>query len=234
MKSEKVKTRSDGFAWLALLLLVPAPSLGALFGMILFPDTVLGRVLFGVSKVWLIAVPVLWLRFVEKRPFSLSPAKQGGFIAGVVSGLLISGAIIGLYLLAGDQVVDRTYFSDKLRAIGLGSWPMYLGGTAYWVLVNSVLEEYVWRWFCVRQCERIWPRRTAIAASALFFTLHHIVAMSVYFPPLAVALCSTGVFIGGLIWSVLYVRTRSIWPGYVSHAIVDLAIFGIGAAMLFF
>lgn len=212
---------------------MPAPSVGALFGMILFPDTGLGRVLFGVSKLWLIAVPVLWLKFVEKRSFSLSPARQGGFRVGIVSGVLISGAIIGLYLLAGDQVVDRTFFIDKLRAIGLGSWPMYLGGTAYWVLINSVLEEYVWRWFCVRQCERIWPQRTAIAASALFFTLHHIVAMSVYFPPVAVALCATGVFIGGLIWSILYVRTRSIWPGYVSHAIVDLAIFGLGAAMLF-
>ena len=120
---------------------MPAPSVGALFGMILFPDTGLGRVLFGVSKIWLIAVPVLWLKFVEKRAFSLSPARQGGFRVGIVSGVLISGAIIGLYLLAGDQVVDRAFFIDKLRAIGLGSWPMYLGGTAYWVLINSVLEE---------------------------------------------------------------------------------------------
>jgi len=233
MKSEEIKNRSDRLAWLALLLLVPAPSLGAMFGMILFPDTALGRVLFSVSKVWLIAFPVLWLRFVEKRPFSLSPAKNGGFVVGILSGVIIGGAIIGLYWLAGDRVVDHAFFVDRLRAIGLGSWPMYLGGTAYWVLINSVLEEYVWRWFCVRQCALIWPKWTAIAASALFFTLHHIVAMSVYFPPVAVALCATGVFVGGLFWSILYVRYRSIWPGYVSHAIVDLALFGLGAVMLF-
>ena len=49
----------------------------------------------------------------------------------------------------------------------------------------------------------------------------------------AVAACSTGVFAGGVAWSCLYVRYGSVWPGYLSHAIVDVAVFGTGAALLF-
>ena len=49
----------------------------------------------------------------------------------------------------------------------------------------------------------------------------------------ATALCSFGIFLGGAIWSGLYVKYRSIWPCYLSHAIVDLCVFAIGAWMMF-
>ena len=42
-----------------------------------------------------------------------------------------------------------------------------------------------------------------------------------------------GIFIGGTVWSGLYLRYRSIWPGYASHAIVDVAVFGIGWWVIF-
>jgi hypothetical protein len=44
---------------------------------------------------------------------------------------------------------------------------------------------------------------------------------------------SCGVFLGGAAWSWLYLRYRSIWPGYVSHAIADAAIFIIGYRLIF-
>ena len=46
-------------------------------------------------------------------------------------------------------------------------------------------------------------------------------------------LASLGVIIGGASWSWLYLRYRSIWPGYVSHAIVDVPIFVIGYRLIF-
>lgn len=220
-------------AALSLLLLVPAPTLGAFSGMIAFPDSTVGRTLFAASKVWLLLLPVLWVLRVEKGRMSLSPARQGGWTAAILAGLAALAAIVGLFAAFGDAVVDRAFFVGELRKVGLGVPWRYALGATYWILVNSVLEEYVWRWFCVRQCERLWPRRTAILASATFFTLHHIVAMSVYFRATAVALGATGVFIGGVILSAMYVRYRSVWPGYVTHAFADLAIFGIGAYLLF-
>ncbi len=85
---------SKGRALLALLLLVPAPSLGVLLGMIWFPDSTLGRALFGITKVWMFAFSVVWLTCVDKKPLSRSPAKRGGFVAGVISGIVIAGVIV--------------------------------------------------------------------------------------------------------------------------------------------
>ncbi len=57
--------------------------------------------------------------------------------------------------------------------------------------------------------------------------------MAVYFTSVTVLVCAIGIFLGGAIWSLMYIKYRSVWPGYVSHAIVDLCIFGLGAAILF-
>lgn len=227
-----MKTTQQNAA-LSLALLVPAPSLGVLAGMVLWPGTPMGQWLFAASKLWLFALPVLWLRKVDRGPWSLSPVRRGGWATGLLTGLGISAVILGTYALWGGTMIDRSFLSAEIRKVGLGVPGRYAAGAAYWILVNSVLEEYVWRWFCVRQCERLWPLRVAVPVSALCFTLHHAVAMAVFLPAPAVAVCSAGVFTGGLIWSMLYARYRSVWPGYLSHAIVDLAIFGLGAAMVF-
>ena len=39
---------------------------------------------------------------------------------------------------------------------------------------------------------------------------------------IAVLLCGAGVFTGESIWPMMDIRQRSAWPGYRSHAIVDL------------
>lgn len=221
-------------AFLALLLLVPAPSIGALCGMVLFPDSLPGLIIFSFSKVWILALPFIWNRFVDKQPVSFSVPQNGGFGMGLITGLGISGVILAVYFFGRNALIDKTFMVEKLTAIGLASKSRFLIGAAYWTLINSILEEYVWRWFCVKQCESLLKTpAAAIICSALFFTLHHIVATSVYFGTTAVLICNIGIFLGAAIWSAMYIRYRSIWPGYLSHAIVDLCIFAIGASMLF-
>lgn len=218
---------------IALVLLVPAPSIGALSAMIFWPQTLLGSGLFTFSKIWLFGFPVIWHFLIDKGKMSWSPAKKGGFGFGLLSGLLISAGMTMVFITLGDTLMDFPGMKIKLSVVGLDNEGLYLGVSAYWILVNSVLEEYVWRWFVVRKCEDVFGYRFAIPMSALFFTLHHIAAMSGYMDWWPVLICSTGVFMGGVIWSYMYSRYRSIWPGYLSHAIVDLCIFVIGAKILF-
>jgi uncharacterized protein len=220
-------------AILALALLVPAPSIGVLFGMGIFPNSLAGVLIFGASKLWLFGLPVVWLAFVDRAPFSFSPPRHGGFAMGILSGLLISAGILALYWAVGGGLIDKRVVVERLAAIGLGSPGKYVGGALYWVLVNSVLEEYAWRWFCVTQCAHLMSKRLAMVCAALCFTLHHIVAAAIGLGLGAAVVCGIGVFIGGSIWSMMYLRYRSIWPGYVSHAIVDLCIFGVGAHIVF-
>ena len=58
-------------AVLALILLVPAPSLGTLAGMVLFPHTTLGTALFAAAKVWLLAFPLVWHLCIDRERLSL-------------------------------------------------------------------------------------------------------------------------------------------------------------------
>ncbi len=85
----------------------------------------------------------------------------------------------------------------------------------------------------VQEAKRLVGPIFAVIFSALGFTLHHIVAMQLYFDWITVILAAVGIFIGGTIWSGCYLRFRSIWPGYLSHALVDLTLFAIGFRVIF-
>jgi uncharacterized protein len=218
---------------LALLLLIPAPSIGVIFGMILLPDQITGKVLFFCAKTWLLLLPLVWLRFVDRAPLSLSKPTQGGFGVAGVLGLAIS-VFIGLaYFTIGRRLIDPQAIKDMASQTGLNNPLTYLVGSIYWITLNSVLEEYVWRWFVVDKFSQLMAPNWAIVASALGFTLHHVVALQIFLSAPLCALCALGIFVGGATWSWCYIRYRSIWPGYLSHALVDLAIFSLGYLLIF-
>ena len=217
---------------LALLLLVPAPSIGVLVGMIIAPN-LFGRAIFFVSKIWILALPLVWHVFVDKQKLSLSIPKKGGFAVAAFLGIIMGAIILAVYFILGRYLIEPQAIKDMASNVGLDDRRTYLAGAAYWILINSVLEEYVWRWFVVQKCKTLLPANAAIGVSALCFTIHHIIAMQVYFNGLLVSVASVGIFIGAAVWSACYNRYRSIWPGYLSHAIVDVAVFAIGYIIIF-
>jgi hypothetical protein len=219
-------------ALLALLLIAPAPSAGVVAALLLKQST-LGTLLWAGAKVWLFALPLVWHRWVDRQPWSFSPPRKGGFGVAAISGLLIGAIIVAGYLLVGKNAIDRPTLAGALEPVGLTRPAVYLAAAAYWIAVNSVLEEYVYRWFVFRQAERLAGPGPAVAISGLVFVIHHALAMSAYFPAWLNAVASLSIFIGGALWSWLYLRHRSVWVPWLSHALVDLAIFALGAVILF-
>ena len=220
-------------AILALVLLVPAPSIGTWMGMVEAEGTTLGKAVFAASKIWVFVLPLAWLMLVDrKRPSIPRPAARGMAAACLTGGAIVL-LIGGAYLLFGRSWINAEFMREKAHDVGLTSPLIYLGGAAYWITINSLLEEYVWRWFVVTRCEMLVPRWAAVAASGLFFTLHHIIALEVYFDWRISVLGSIGIFIGGTTWSWLYLKYRNIWAAYVSHVFADVIIFAIGYQLLF-
>lgn len=219
-------------AFLALLLLAPVPSLGVIMAMEVAPGPI-GKTFFTVAKLWLLVFPAAWYLLVEKGRPSWSPPRQGGLTAGAVSGVVLAAMIIIGAWLFGVQNMDLAPLRAEVREMGLNTVIPYLAGAAGWTFINSLLEEYVYRWFVVRQCEALMRGSAAIITSAAIFTTHHVIAVSQYLDPLLTILASAGVFAGGLIWSWLYLRYRSIWPCWLSHVLADIAVFGIGWWLLF-
>ncbi|HXR03648.1 MAG TPA: CPBP family intramembrane glutamic endopeptidase [Verrucomicrobiae bacterium] len=220
-------------ALLALVLLVPAQGIAtAMF--FWRAETTTGKFIFVACKVWMALLPVVWLKFVDREPLSWSPPRLGGFGVGAVLGLVIAAVIFAGYGIALHlHVIHPEKIAGRAAQTGLNHLNAYIGSAIGWVTVNSLMEEYVWRWFVFRKFEVLLGGKPAVIAAALAFTAHHVIVLMAQFNWPIVVLGSAGVFIGGAAWSWLYLRYRSVWPGYLSHAIVDAAIFVIGYWLIF-
>lgn len=216
---------------IALLLLAPVPTIGVAAAMHTAPGTV-GQAVFVVAKIWLVAFPALWYLVVEGESPSWSPVSHGGLGVGAAVGVGMAIAIVIAYR-SGIATVDPTLLRTTVEEMGMGAPAVYLAGAAYWILINSLIEEYVYRWFIQRQLRALVPDAAAVLLSALIFTVHHTVAMADYLDPLNNALATVGVFSAGACWSWLYLRYRSVWPAWVAHVIADVAIFVIGWTIVF-
>ncbi len=222
---------------LGIALLAPAPSVGVVLAglAMLHPEWELkqaGELAFVVGKLWMLCLPIVWRLLVDRRRLTFSPARRGGFRVAAVTGVLLGGLIVGGYLLLGPILVDLDAARSFAASSGLDQPARYLSLVAFWVCANSVLEEFVYRWFILEKSARLGVWGSALFSSALF-TVHHVIALRVQFDWNVTLLASAGVFIGGAVWSWLYLRYRSIWPAYVSHAIVDVAVFVIGWRIIF-
>ncbi len=229
MPAENRKT----LALLALVMHVPAMSIGNYFVLLAMPGTTVGMVVSLLMRIWLVGFPLVWWLKVERGRLSWSLPRRGGFGIAAALGVIISLIILAAFWWIGRHWVDQAAVKAMAAENHLDRWPIYLLGAVYWCTINSLAEEYVWRWFVFRQFEKLMPGGLAVMAAAAGFTAHHIIALSAYFDWRITALGSLGVFVGGVTWSWLYLRYRSVWPCYVSHAIVDLPIFAIGAWLIF-
>ena len=230
--------QSRGGSLLALLLLVPAPSIGTTLAMQV-PATEgmwIGQGVYFFAKAWLIGLPAVWWLWVQRGRISLSPPKRGGFVPAAALGVLISLVIAAAYFILGSRWIDPEMVRSQADKSGIGQPGLYLAFSLYLCTINAVLEEFVWRWFVFRHCETLVPPGRgwwAVLLSAALFTVHHVIALEAQFDWNVTIVASLGVFVGGAVWSWCYLKYRSIWPGFVSHAIVDVTILLIGGHLIF-
>jgi membrane protease YdiL (CAAX protease family) len=219
-------------ALLALILLVPAASIGVEMSLFITPGTI-GTIASVLCGLWLLGLPIAWSVLRDRYQLHLSQPKYQELLAGTVLGLLMFGIILGTYSLFGQHWIDAADAKAKVQQMGLSNPNIFLIVQGYFVLINSFIEEFIWRWFVYKKCEIIIPGKAAIFLSALFFTLHHIIVLAAYTDWRGVILGSLAVFAAGAIWSWCYLAYRSLWASYISHAIADLALSIIAWQTLF-
>ncbi len=197
-------------------------------------DPLLQKAAYAVGKSMQFALPVVWIWLVKRQRPRLVPPSGAGLLLGAAFGLLVAAAMATLYfgLLqpAGTFVEPAKAVREKVAAFGASSPPAYLLLAVFYSAIHSLLEEYYWRWFVFGQLRRGCKLPLAIGLSSAAFALHHILVLAIYFgwhSPLT-WLFSGGVVIGGAVWAWLYARTGSLYAPWLSHALVDAAIFAIG------
>ena len=232
-KSEDTTVSNQrNLALLGLILVAIAPSISVITGFA-FKAGLLAIFVFIFTKVWIFGLPAFWYLRIEKGEKSLSWPENGGWKVSTLLGIGMLIVIFIAYFSIGDKLLRADELTEILDSVGLTvAWKFALA-IIFWVFINSVLEEYVFRWFITSKSEQIiggvW---IPIFLSSGIFTVHHTIALAFFIDPLGNFIASLGVFIGGAIFSWLYMRYRSIWVAWVAHAIADVAIFIIGWNMV--
>ena len=232
-KSEDTNISNQrNLALLGLILVAIAPSVSVITGFA-FKAGILAIFVFIFTKVWIFGLPAFWYLRIEKGEKSLSLPENGGWKVSTLLGIGMLIVIFIAYFSIGDKLLRADELTEILDSVGLTvAWKFALA-IIFWVFINSVLEEYVFRWFITSKIEQliggVW---IPIFLSAGIFTIHHTIALAFFIDPLGNFIASLGVFIGGAIFSWLYMTYRSIWVAWVAHAIADVAIFIIGWNMV--
>tara|TARA_Y100001978_G_scaffold74420_1_gene66683 strand:+ start:130 stop:810 length:681 start_codon:yes stop_codon:yes gene_type:complete len=226
-----MEERKRALIALFLVGLAPTVSIFISFGT---DGGIISQIAYVLSKLWLVVVPLIWYLKIDKGQLSLSKPKQGGYSVAVGLGSGMSALILLTWFMLGDKI-DGSLLRDAVEPVGLLDVRLYIGGVIYWTVFNSLLEEYVFRWFLVVKSEAlVGTGAPAILLSAFMFVIHHTFALLFFgFPWWANLLASVSLFIGGAIFSWLYIRYRSVWMPYIAHAICDIAVFSIGAMIIF-
>jgi membrane protease YdiL (CAAX protease family) len=216
---------------LALLLIVPVTSVGAVMSTLIAPGA-LGQGIAIFCGIWLLFFPLLWHRYVdlpwatlrERQPLNLKLSRDGWW-TGVMLGILMFGVIICSYWFVGRYWLNIADIRSRTSQMGMNIPLMVFGFGTFQTSINSLIEEYVWRWFVYRHCQVLWSPRWAILMSAGFFTIHHVFLLVAYCDNLWLVLVgSIAVFMAGVVWAVCMRVYKSLLPSYLSHLAADLAL----------
>jgi len=184
-----------------------------------------------VHKTFLLFFPLLWLWIATGRfPRPSSPAARG-IIPAAGFGLAVGLGAIAIYFLGFSQTFDSSRLKERLAAAGI--LDHYILFVSLLTLVNSLLEEFYWRFFVYERGLGFTSSLGALRLSSLGFAAFHLPALWLFVGPILAFPCAAGIYAGGYIWGRIYVQSRNLYAVWLSHALVNLSIFFIGYYAVF-
>lgn len=241
LKTTTAQWRSEaacGFGVLGFALVFPTLMTWAYFILLADGDPTIQQTAYSVGKVVQFGLPVCWVLWILRTKIQVGRPGPGLPLAALF-GLVVGGSIYALYHLwlvpSGSLEGTVSEVREKVEGIGIDSkFKFAVMGIGY-SLFHSFLEEYYWRWFVFKNLRRRTSLAIAVTVSSLGFMAHHVIVLGTYFgwdSPLSY-LTSIGVAVGGAVWALLYNRTGSLYGPWLSHCLVDAAIFLVGFEMMY-
>ncbi len=239
-RTTRATTLGPGLYWgtMAFALLFPTLLTWAYFVLLARFPSGWQQAVYGAGKLLQFGFPLLWVLLLQASPsWPWSGWRRSGW-RGVGWGLAFGSLVFLLmWLLCRLWLQPAGYLAgveqqaiQKVRDLGLDHVGTYAATAVFYALAHSLLEEYYWRWFVFGQLQTRIGRGGAIALSSVGFMAHHVILLGTFFgwrSPLGY-LCSVGVAIGGAVWAWIYCESRSLLGPWLSHMLIDAAIFLIG------
>ncbi len=136
-------------------------------------------------------------------------------------GLAAAAVLYGVFFL-GDRISSLLFDFAKPQVAGIYGTKSQASG---WVIGTLLLvwigpaEEIFWRGYFQRTLSLKLGEWRGLALATLIYTMIHIWSFN-FMLIMAALIC-------GLFWGLMYRQFRSVWPGIISHAVWDAAIFVI-------
>jgi hypothetical protein len=232
-----VSRRADAGA-LTAALLFPSLLTWLYFVALARSEPAIQQIAYAAGKTIQFVFPLVWVVGIRRQGPPWKAVKTAGLAEGLLFGAAVLVAIlVGYHVWLGPAgLLDSAgeAITKKLAGFNLGSNSRYLVLAAFYALLHSLLEEYYWRWFVFGQLRRLARPGAAIAVSSLGFMGHHVIVLGVYFgwASPATVVFSLGAAVGGAYWAWLYHRSGSLLGPWLSHLLVDAAIFAVGYQLL--
>lgn len=212
--------------------------------------------IYSVSKGVQFGFPLAWLAWAEGWQAVLLPLRAllagvsrqpvdrdfrlpSGCTAGLTSGLLMGGGLVGAYvlILRGGELmtVMAPRITARVDTIGVGTPLRYLLLALFLSILHSFLEEYYWRFFVFARLTRHLGHPAAVVVSSLGFAAHHVIVFDAFLGPQhlgTTVMFSLVVAAAGALWAWLYARDQSLLSPWLSHLLVDIAIMSVGYDMI--
>ena len=228
--SEQIKSSR---LWRGVIPAMLAPVAASLIYYVLLAETGYAIFVYGMAKVFLVVWPVTATWLWEKKAFTLSrfDAKKhlNALPVGILTGGLIAVSIIGIFKFSPWSAYIQQ-FSGQVqgKAEDMKILDYYVPFAILISLGHSLLEEYYWRWYVFGRLRQLAGPITAYLGASLAFGAHHYVVLGCFFPLKLAAILGTGVAIGGGLWCRMYHKQQSLAGCWISHILVDGAIFYVG------
>lgn len=214
--------------------MIPAlvvPCLGAVAYFVLLKESALVKTLYGGTKAFTVAWPILALTLILRQRFQFPQPHRRDLESmplGIASGFLIGLALVGLARTALSGVMASGVPAIRAQAERFDLIDHYWLFALLLSIVHAFVEEYYWRWFVYGQLRQLLPLPGAHAVAGAAFAAHHVVITGVYFGWGWGVVFGAGVGLGGVLWSIMYERQGTLAGAWISHVIVDLAIMAVG------
>lgn len=222
--------------WAVVLPAMALPCVAALLYFVWLSGHDAAKAIYALTKVWTVAWPFLAVGWILKRPIKIAQGNLRHHLRsvplGLISGLVIAALMAGLMTTPMAHVIwsSKPAMLAKVQALGVLEHYWLFG--AFLAVVHSLIEEVYWRWFVWGQLRRLLNPAWAHVLAGAAFAAHHVVVTCQYFPILWGIALGAAVGLGGVLWSVMVQRQRSLLGIWISHLIVDFAILSIGAKIL--
>ena len=220
----------------SLLPAVTVPFLSCLFYFVLFSEHTVSRLVYGGTKVFTIIWPVVCVTLIFRSGLPKLELRSKRHVRaipmGVISGLLIVAATLVLMKTPIADIVIGGTSNIKIKAEQLGILNHYWSFAIFLSVIHSFIEEYYWRWFVYGLLRKFLTITAAVFLGGIAFAAHHVVVLTQYFPLFWAFVFGGAVGFGGIIWSLMLEKQRTLVGAWISHMIVDFGIMTIGYQIL--